>query len=145
MTTVLVLNGPNLAQLGIREPEIYGSQGYQDLVALCHKTGAELGLEIEVRQTDAEHEMLSWLHAAAQRQIPVVLNPAAWTHYSIAVADACAMLTAPLVEVHISNVYAREEFRRSSLISPHATAVLSGFGIAGYALALRGIAERIGA
>jgi 3-dehydroquinate dehydratase-2 len=104
-------------------------------------TGAELGLEVEVRQTDHEGEMVGWLHEAADGAVPVVLNAGAWTHYSIAVRDACAMLTAPLVEVHISNVHTREEFRHHSVLSPVATGVIIGLGVGGYALALRWIAE----
>lgn len=138
---VLVLIGPNLGRLGLREPDIYGTTTHADLVALCEQTGKELGQQVEVRQTDAEHEMLAWLHEAADAGAPVVLNAAAWTHYSVAVRDACAMLRAPLIEVHMSNVYAREEFRRTSLISPLATGVLCGLGVRGYTLALRYLAE----
>ncbi|SHG14353.1 type II 3-dehydroquinate dehydratase [Streptoalloteichus hindustanus] len=134
---VLVLNGPNLGRLGTREPEIYGSTTHADLVALCERTADELGVEVEVRQTDHEGELLGWLHEAADQRLPVVLNAAAWTHYSVAVRDACAMLTAPLVEVHISNVHRREEFRHHSLISAVASGVIVGLGVTGYALALR--------
>lgn len=141
MTPVLVLNGPNLGRLGTRQPEIYGTATYTELVKLCEHVGAELEFDVEVRQTDAEHEMIAWLHEAADRAVPVILNPAAWTHYSVAVADACAALTAVLIEVHISNVHAREEFRRTSLVSPHANAVLCGFGLRGYALAMRAISD----
>lgn len=137
--SILVLNGPNLGRLGTREPAIYGRATYVDLVELCQRTAAELGYAVSVRQTDAEHEMLSWLHEAADAGVPVVINPAAWTHYSVAIADACAMLTAPFVEVHLSNVHAREEFRRTSLTAKHASGVIAGFGIAGYALALRAL------
>jgi 3-dehydroquinate dehydratase-2 len=138
---VLVLNGPNLGRLGSREPVIYGDDTYADLVALCQATGRELGIEVEVRQTDYEGEMLGWLHAAADDDVPVVLNAGAWTHYSIAVRDACAALTAPLVEVHISNVHTREEFRHHSHVSAVATGVIVGLGIQGYPLALRWVAE----
>lgn len=137
---ILVLNGPNLARLGTREPEVYGSTTYADLVARCRKTAAELGVEVQVRQSDAEHEMLAWLHEAADAAYPVVLNPAAWTHYSIAVRDACAQLRAPLLEVHLSNVHAREEFRHTSVISPVASGVICGLGVIGYELALRALA-----
>jgi 3-dehydroquinate dehydratase II len=139
---VLVLNGPNLGRLGTREPLIYGSTTHAELAELCVSTGNELGLDVEVRQTDHEGEMLGWLHGAADASTPVVLNAGAWTHYSIAVRDACAGLTAPLVEVHISNVHAREEFRHHSLISAVASGVIVGLGIGGYPLALRWIAER---
>jgi 3-dehydroquinate dehydratase-2 len=142
VTKVYVLNGPNLGRLGLREPGIYGTQSYADLVELCRRTGAGLGLDVDVRQTDAEHEMLGFLHAAADEGAAVVLNPAAWTHYSVAVRDACAMLRGPLIEVHLSNVHAREEFRRNSLISPLATGVICGLGLDGYRLALHHLAER---
>jgi 3-dehydroquinate dehydratase-2 len=141
---VLVLNGPNLGRLGQREPHIYGSTTYADLVALCMKTGAELGLDVEVRQTDHEGEMLGWLHEAADEAVPVVLNAGAWTHYSIAVRDACAGLVAPLIEVHISNTHRREEFRHHSFISAVATGVMLGLGIDGYPLALRWLANNAG-
>jgi len=140
MTKVYVLNGPNLGRLGTREPAVYGATTYADLVLLCESRGKELGLEVVVRQTDAEHEMLAWLHVAADEQAPVVLNPGAWTHYSYAVRDACSQLRAPLVEVHISNIHTREEFRHHSVISAVATGVIAGLGIDGYRLALAHIA-----
>ncbi|GAA1304782.1 type II 3-dehydroquinate dehydratase [Pseudonocardia xinjiangensis] len=141
---VLVLNGPNLGRLGTREPAVYGSTTYADLVDLCERTGKEVGLAVEVRQTDHEGELLGWLHAAADAATPVVLNAAAWTHTSVAVRDACSQLTAPLVEVHISNVHAREEFRHHSYISAVASGVIVGLGVDGYALALRWIARQDG-
>jgi 3-dehydroquinate dehydratase-2 len=140
MTRVLVLNGPNLSRLGSREPDVYGSTSYADLVALCETEGAALGLEVEVRQTDDEAELVGWLHEAADAGTPVVLNPAAFTHYSYAVRDACAQLTAPLVEVHLSNPAAREEFRHLSVVGAVATGTIAGFGIASYELALQAIA-----
>jgi 3-dehydroquinate dehydratase-2 len=139
---VLVLNGPNLDLLGTREPEIYGSTTHADLTDLCVRTGKDLGLDVEVRQTNHEGEMVEWLHQAATEKWPVVLNAAAWTHYSIAIADACAMLNAPLLEVHISNVHKREDFRHHSYISAHASGVLVGLGVQGYALALRWLAAK---
>ena len=141
MTTVYVLNGPNLGRLGTREPAVYGAATHADLAGLCVAAGKELGLDVVVRQTDAEHEMLAWLHAAADEQAPVVLNPGAWSHYNYAVRDACAMLRAPLVEVHISNVHAREPFRQHSHLSAGASGVIVGLGVEGYALALRWIAQ----
>ncbi|MGH3751480.1 MAG: type II 3-dehydroquinate dehydratase [Pseudonocardiaceae bacterium] len=141
---VLVLNGPNLGRLGTREPDVYGATSYRDLVALCQRAGAELGLEVDVRQTDHEGVMISWLHEAADTDTPVVLNAGAWTHYSIAVRDAAAQLPAPLVEVHISNVHAREPFRHHSHISAIASGVIVGLGVDGYPLALRWIAGRAG-
>jgi 3-dehydroquinate dehydratase II len=134
---VYVLNGPNLGRLGSREPAVYGADTYADLVRLCEVTGKECGLDVEVRQTDAEHEMLAWLHAAADEGAAVVLNPGAWSHYSYALRDACAMLRGPLIEVHISNIHAREEFRHHSVVSAVATGVICGLGIDGYRLALR--------
>jgi len=139
--TVLVLNGPNLGRLGTREPDTYGHTTYADLVALCEKAGQELGLDVEVRQTDHEGEMIGWLHEAADHGNPVVLNAGAWTHYSIAIRDACAMLTAPMVEVHISNVHKREEFRHHSLLSAVASGVIVGLGVDGYPLAMRWLAD----
>ena len=139
--TVLVLNGPNLGRLGTREPDIYGHTTYADLVGLCEKTGQELGLDVDVRQTDHEGEMIGWLHEAAEHGLAVVLNAGAWTHYSIAIRDACALLTAPMIEVHISNVHKREEFRHHSYLSSVATGVIVGLGVDGYPLALRWLAE----
>ena len=139
---VLVLNGPNLGRLGSREPETYGRTTYAELVELCVAEGSGLGLDVEVRQTDAEHEMLAWVHEAADRALPVVLNPGAWTHTSIALRDACAMLSRPLLEVHLTNVHAREAFRTHSYVSGVATGVLTGLGVDGYVLALRWLAGR---
>jgi len=140
---VYVLNGPNLGRLGTRQTDVYGLTSYADLVDLCVQAGKELGLDVEVRQTDAEHELVGWLHAAADESAPVVLNPAAWSHYSYAVRDACALLRAPLVEVHISNIHAREEFRQHSVVSAVATGVICGLGVEGYRLALRYIAGHL--
>jgi 3-dehydroquinate dehydratase-2 len=139
---VLVLNGPNLGRLGTREPDVYGHTTHADLAALCEQTAAELGIEVEVRQTDHEGEMVGWLHEAADERWPVVLNAGAWTHYSIAIADACAQLNAHLVEVHISNVHKREDFRHHSYISAVASGVIIGLGVEGYPLALRWLAAK---
>ncbi|MEU3269352.1 type II 3-dehydroquinate dehydratase [Saccharomonospora sp. NPDC006951] len=139
---ISVLNGPNLGRLGRREPGKYGSTTYAELAESCRALAAELNLDVDVRQTDAEHEMLGWVHEASDDGAAVVLNPGAWTHTSVALRDACAMLTGPLVEVHITNVHAREPFRAHSCISPVATATIIGFGVAGYALALRWLAAR---
>jgi 3-dehydroquinate dehydratase-2 len=138
---VLVLNGPNLGRLGRRQPEIYGTTTYDELVTRCEEWGSELGLEVEVRQTNHEGDLLDWLNTAADEQIPVVLNAGAWTHYSYALFDACGQLTAPLVEVHLSAPTQRpEEFRHHSVVTPHAVAVIAGKGVEGYrdALALIG-------
>nr|WP_298989379.1 type II 3-dehydroquinate dehydratase [uncultured Pseudokineococcus sp.] len=141
---VLVLNGPNLGRLGLREPAVYGSTTHAELAEDLRELGSSLGLEVEVRQTDAEHEMLGWLHGAADDGVPVVLNPAAWSHTSVALRDACAMLTAPLVEVHLSNIHAREPFRHHSHVSAVATGVVAGLGPGGYRAALRWLAEATG-
>ncbi|HVW41497.1 MAG TPA: type II 3-dehydroquinate dehydratase [Amycolatopsis sp.] len=138
---VLVLNGPNLGRLGKREPAVYGTTTHADLEELCVTTGTELGIDVEVRQTDHEGEMVGWLHEAADAGSPVILNAGAWTHYSIAVRDAAAQLTAPLIELHISNVHRREAFRHHSVLSDIATAVIAGLGVPGYPLAVRWMAE----
>jgi 3-dehydroquinate dehydratase-2 len=138
---VLVLNGPNLGRLGRRQPAIYGATTYDELVALCIGWGEEVGLEVEVRQTNHEGQLLDWLNAAADESTPVVLNAAAWTHYSYALLDACAQLTAPLVEVHISDPARRpEEFRHHSVISAFAVEIVAGRGVEGYRLALHTLA-----
>jgi 3-dehydroquinate dehydratase-2 len=137
---ILVLNGANLARLGSREHVIYGSTTYAELVKLCQRTAAELGVDVDVRQTDDEAELLGWLHEAADAGTPVVLNPAGWSHTSVTLRDGCAMLTARLVEVHISNIHAREAFRHHSYVSAVASGVICGLGVDGYALALRWLA-----
>ena len=139
---VLVVNGQNLRRLGVREPHIYGSSTYAELETLCVGGGSELGLDVEVRQSEHEGELLGWLHGAADASVPVVLNAGALTHTSIALGDACAMLTAPLVEVHISNVHKREDFRHRSYVSAHADGVIVGLGVEGYVLALSWIASQ---
>jgi 3-dehydroquinate dehydratase-2 len=138
---VLVLNGPNLGRLGTREPDVYGHTTYADLVDICKDAASALGLDVDVRQTDNEAEMIHWLHEAADERAAVVLNPAAWSHYSYAIRDACSMVSGPVVEVHISNVYAREEFRRHSVVSAVAVGVISGLGVHGYRLALEYLAS----
>lgn len=140
MKQVLVLNGPNLARLGSREPEVYGTASLRDLTELCRATGRALGLHVEVRQTDDEAELVHWVHEAADARTPVVLNPAAFTHYSYALRDALAQRTAPLIEVHISNPAAREKFRRASVVAGVADGTIAGFGLMSYQLALRAIA-----
>ncbi len=140
---VLVLNGPNLGRLGTREPEIYGAATHADLVKLCSEVGGQLDFDVETRQTDSEGELLGWLHEAADGAIPVVLNAGALTHYSYALRDAIKMRTAPLIEVHISNVAARgeqEQFRERSVITAVANGIIAGFGFHSYELALRAIA-----
>jgi 3-dehydroquinate dehydratase-2 len=140
MRPVLVLNGPNLSRLGTREPEVYGTATLADVAAACAATGAELDLSVDVRQTDDEAELIGWVHQAADERLPVVLNPAAFTHYSYALRDALAMRTAPLVEVHLSNPAAREAFRHTSVVAAVADGTVAGFGLRSYELALRAIA-----
>lgn len=131
---ILVLNGPNLGRLGSREPEVYGSATLHDVQEQLDALG---GIEAEVRQTDNEAELIAWIHEAVDAKTPVVLNPAAFTHYSYALRDACAMLggIVPLIEVHLTNPHTRETFRHTSVISGVATGVIAGFGIAGYRMA----------
>ena len=139
---VLVLNGPNLGRLGRRQPEIYGYTTHVELANLCQNWGRDLDLLVAVRQTNHEGELLDWLNEAADGENPVILNAAAWSHYSWAIYDACAQLTAPLVEVHISDPSQRpEEFRHTSVVSPHAAAVIAGYGIDGYRMALEFVAQ----
>ncbi len=139
--TVWVLNGPNLGRLGRRQPEIYGTTTHDELAALCVQWGRDLGLDVEVRQTNHEGELLDWLNRAADESCPVVLNAGAWTHYSLALYDACAQLTAPLVEVHLSDPKQRpEQFRHTSYVEPHALATVAGQGVDGYRQALELVA-----
>jgi 3-dehydroquinate dehydratase-2 len=145
MTTVLVLNGPNLGRLGAREPEVYGNDTFEDLAATCMKVGGELGLQVEVRQTDDEGELVAWLHGAVDTGKHVVLNPAAFTHYAYAVRDACALVTKAgltLVEVHLSNPATREDFRHNSVVAGVSTGTVAGFGRESYVLALHAVATR---
>lgn len=138
---VWVLNGPNLGRLGRRQPEIYGLMSHDELVDHVQHTADRLGLDVVVRQTDSEAQMIGWLHEAADRRIPVVINPAAWSHYNIAIADAVAQVEAPVIEVHLSNTARREEFRHHSVVSAYVTGTITGLGISGYDLALRYLAS----
>jgi 3-dehydroquinate dehydratase-2 len=143
---VLVLNGPNLGRLGSREPEVYGHETIEDLARRCEEVGAVLGLAVDVRQTDDEATLVGWLHEAVDVRAHVVLNPAAFTHYSYAVRDACSQVSGAgltLVEVHLSNPAARERFRHTSTVAAVATGTVAGFGLAGYDLALRAVAGRL--
>jgi 3-dehydroquinate dehydratase-2 len=142
---VLVLNGPNLGRLGTREPAVYGTATYADLETACAATASELGMSVDVRQTDDEATMLAWLHELADGSADaLVLNPAAWTHTSVALRDAVAQLSVPFVEVHLSNPLAREEFRHTSYTAGLAVGVIAGFGVESYRLALRALAARRG-
>jgi 3-dehydroquinate dehydratase-2 len=142
MSKVLVLNGPNLGRLGSREPEIYGSLNFAELTSQVLEVAEQLGLEVQVRQSDSETELIHWLHEAVDTGSHVVINPAAFTHYSYALRDASALVTKAglkLIEVHISNPHTRESFRHNSVISGVATGVIAGLGIKGYLLALGAI------
>lgn len=143
---VLVVSGPNLGRLGVRQPDVYGSENFETLREKCEKWGAELGFEVEVCQSDDEAQMVHWMHEAADTHTPVVMNPAAFTHYSYALADAAHMVLdagVPLMEVHISNPAARDAFRKISVISPVATGTITGMGLYGYKLALEAVAHLV--
>ncbi len=142
---VYCLNGPNLGRLGRREPEVYGTASYDDLMQACAETAGELGLEVVTRQTDDEATLIGWLHAAADAGAAVVINPAAFTHYSYAVRDAIAMVSGPVIEVHLTNIAAREEFRRHSVTAAVALGTIAGFGLDSYRLALRAVARLVSA
>ena len=135
--TIQVLNGANLGRLGLREPQTYGTTTYAELVDLVEATGRELGAEVRVRQTDDEGELLRWVHAASDAGDAVVVNPGGWSHTSVVLRDALAALNGPLVEVHISNIHRREEFRHHSYVSAVADGVIAGLGVQGYVLALQ--------
>ncbi len=143
---VLVLNGPNLQRLGTRQPDVYGTTTLADVARTLSEQAPE-GVRVELRQTDDEATLIGWLHEAVDTGSPVILNPAAFTHYSYALHDAVVIVTEtglPLIEVHISNPHARDEFRHVSVVSPVATGVIAGLGTAGYGLALAWIVERSG-
>lgn len=141
MVKINIINGPNLGRLGRRQPDVYGATTHDDLVTLIENEAHQLGVDVAVRQSDSEAQLLEWIHAAADAAEPVVLNAGGLTHTSVVLRDACAELRAPLLEVHISNVYAREEFRRHSYLSQIATGIIAGLGVRGYLLALRYLAE----
>ena len=141
--TVLVLNGPNLNLLGTREPETYGHETLADIADLCGQTAREEGLNVEFRQTNHEGELLDWIHGARQRCAAIVINPAAWTHTSVAIRDALVASELPVFEVHLSNVHSREAFRHHSFVSGIAQAVLCGFGSNGYRLALQHLSRQL--
>ena len=140
--TIQVFNGANLGRLGTREPEIYGRTTHDELVAYIERAAAELGVGVRVRQTDSEAELLGWIHEAADAGEAVIINPGGWSHTSVVLHDALAALPGPLVEVHISNIAQREEFRHHSYVSRVADGVITGLGVQGYMLALRWLAER---
>ena len=138
---VFVLNGPNLNALGKREPGVYGGATLKDIEDGCRAVGKQLGLEIDFRQSNHEGVLVDWLHEANETAVGVVINPGAYSHTSIALHDAIRAIDPPVIEVHITNVHARESFRHVSLVSPVAAGVLVGFGPAGYQLALRALAD----
>ena len=133
---ILILNGPNLSRLDLREQSYYGDLDYAQLKSAIEKRAAELKIEVEIKQSDSESELISWLHEAADKKQPVIINPAAFTHYSYAIRDAVAMLTAPVIEVHLSNPLSREEFRHTSVVSGVVNGTIAGFGAESYLLAI---------
>jgi len=136
---ILVLNGPNISRLDIRDHSHYGNLNWNQLKSLIEDSARELGFDADIRQSDDEATLVSWLHEAADNQLPVIINPAAFTHYSIAIHDAAEMVKAPLIEVHLSNPMAREEFRHTSVISGVAKGTIAGFGPNSYLLALNAL------
>ena len=134
---ILILNGPNLSRLDLREKNHYGDLNYEQLQSFISKSADDLGMSVEIKQSDSEAELIGWLHAAAENKQPVIINPAAFTHYSYAIRDAVSMLKAPSIEVHLSNPLSREEFRHTSVVSGVVNGTIAGFGAQSYALALR--------
>ena len=132
----MILNGPNLARLDLRDKDIYGNLNYQDLRKFLVDKAVALGLEVDIRQSDSESEIVSWIHEAADKKMPMIINPAAFTHYSYAIRDAVSMLKAPAIEVHLSNPLSREEFRHTSVVSGVVQGTIAGFGAESYGLAL---------
>ncbi|NRH28542.1 type II 3-dehydroquinate dehydratase [Pseudomonas sp. MS19] len=141
--TVLILNGPNLNMLGTREPATYGHETLGDIADMCRLTGERLELQVEFQQTNHEGQMIDWIHQARGRCAGIIINPAAWTHTSVAIRDALVASEVPVIEVHLSNVHARETFRHHSYVSAIAVGVMCGFGRNGYRLALEHFAQLI--
>lgn len=133
---IMILNGPNLARLDLRDKDIYGNLSYEDLRKFVVDKAVALGLEVDIRQSDSESEIVSWIHEAADKKMPMIINPAAFTHYSYAIRDAVSMLKAPAIEVHLSNPLSREEFRHTSVVSGVVQGTIAGFGAESYGLAL---------
>jgi 3-dehydroquinate dehydratase-2 len=142
---ILILNGPNLNSLGLRQPEIYGRDTLADVESNCRKLADELGLELDFRQSNAEHQLIDWIHEARTSAAGLIINPGAFTHTSIAILDALKTCEFPILEVHISNIHRREDFRHHSYVSLAATGVMAGFGVHGYVLAVRHIGQLVGA
>ncbi|WP_299569861.1 type II 3-dehydroquinate dehydratase [uncultured Williamsia sp.] len=141
--SVLLLNGPNLNMLGTRQPDVYGTATLEDAVAVAERAAHDVGFDLTARQTNHEGQMIDWIHEARGTVAGIVVNPGGWTHTSVALADALVVPEVPVVEVHLSNVAAREPFRHHSYVSPIAVAVIAGCGIQGYDFAIRALAERI--
>ena len=139
--TILILNGPNLNLLGAREPDIYGHETLADIEQACSDRAIALGLGIESRQSNSEGELVDWIQDAATRYVGIIINPAAYTHTSVAIMDALKQLECPVIEVHLSNIFQRESFRHHSYVSPVANGMVCGFGGTGYILALEAMAE----
>lgn len=140
---IAVLNGPNLNMLGIRQPELYGTATIDDLEALCAETAEQIGLAIDFRQTNIEGELISWVQECRGRASGIIINPAGYTNTSVALMDALLAVDLPAIEVHVTNIHRREEFRRHSYVSRAAVGVICGLGLRGYTLALRALAEMI--
>ena len=141
---ILILNGPNLSRLDLREQSYYGDLDYPQLKSAIENRAAELKIEVEIKQSDSESELISWLHEAADKKQPVIINPAAFTHYSYAIRDSVAMLTAPVIEVHLSNPLSREEFRHTSVVSGVVNGTIAGFGAESYLLAILAMQKLVG-
>jgi 3-dehydroquinate dehydratase-2 len=133
---LLILNGPNLARLDLRDQSIYGDLDYESLGKFITKKASEMGFTVDIRQSDSESELIGWIHEAADANLPLIINPAAFTHYSYAIRDAISMLKAPVIEVHLSNPMSREEFRHTSVVSGVVKGTIAGFGPESYTLAL---------
>ena len=140
---IYVLNGPNLNLLGKREPGIYGSLTLDDVKSLCETTAADSGLEVVFRQSNAEHDLIDWIHKAREAAAGIIINPAAYSHTSIALLDALNACVFPVIEVHISNIHKRESFRHHSYVSARADAVIAGCGVEGYGLAVQHMASLV--
>ncbi len=144
--TIYILNGPNMNLLGTREPEKYGRATLDDVEKLCRATAKRFGLEVEFRQSNHEGELVDWIQeASARKAAGIILNPAGYTTTSIAILDALLAVSMPVIEIHITNIHARESFRQGSYVSKAARSVIAGFGIQGYALAITGLADMVGA
>jgi 3-dehydroquinate dehydratase II len=141
---ILILNGPNLSRLDLRETSYYGDLDYSQLKNAIENRATELKVEVEIKQSDSESELISWLHEAADKKQPVIINPAAFTHYSYAIRDAVSMLTAPVIEVHLSNPLSREEFRHTSVVSGVVNGTIAGFGAESYLLAILAMQKLVG-